>query len=198
MDEDLVRSPDTLRVDRLPPGQRLTSKWPVLQHGSVQTLSTDTWTLTITGLVDAERILSFEEFQALPRVRVLSDIHCVTRWSRLDNLWEGVSTKVLRSLVRIDPEAQFVMVYGAGGFSTNLHLDDFWQDDVLLALKHDGEPLSPAHGYPVRLVVPRLYFWKSAKWVQAVEFTAEDRPGFWESYGYHNRGDPWKQERFSS
>jgi DMSO/TMAO reductase YedYZ molybdopterin-dependent catalytic subunit len=198
MGEELIRSPDTLRGNRLPPGQRLTSKWPVLQHGAVHTLSAEAWTLTLRGLVDAERTLTFDEFLTLPRVRVLSDIHCVTRWSRLDNLWEGVSTKVLRTLVRIDPRAQFVLIHGAGGFSTNLRLDDFWQDDVLLALKHDNEPLSPAHGYPVRLVVPRLYFWKSAKWVQAVEFSARDQPGFWESYGYHNRGDPWKEERFSS
>jgi DMSO/TMAO reductase YedYZ molybdopterin-dependent catalytic subunit len=198
MDDDLIHSPDTLRANRVPPGQRLTSKWPVLQHGLVHTLDADAWTLTIRGLVETERTLTFEEFLALPRVRVLSDIHCVTGWSRLDNLWEGVSTKVLRQLVHIDPRAQFVMIYGAGGFSTNLRLDDFLQDDVLLALKHDNEPLSPAHGYPVRLVVPRLYFWKSAKWVQGIEFSAEDRPGFWESYGYHNRGDPWKAERFSS
>jgi DMSO/TMAO reductase YedYZ molybdopterin-dependent catalytic subunit len=198
MDDDLIHSPDTLRANRVPPGQRLTSKWPVLQHGLVHTLDADAWTLTIRGLVKAERTLTFEEFLALPRVRVLSDIHCVTGWSRLDNLWEGVSTKVLRQLVRIDPRAQFAMVYGAGGFSTNLRLDDLLQDDVLLALKHDNEPLSPAHGYPVRLVVPRLYFWKSAKWVQGIELSAEDRPGFWESYGYHNHGDPWKAERFSS
>jgi len=198
MGEELIRSPDTLRANRLPPGQRLTSKWPVLQHGATHTLIAETWTLTLRGLVDTERILTFEEFLTLPRVRVFSDIHCVTRWSRMDNLWEGVSTKVLRTLVRIDPRAQFVLVCGAGGFSTNLRLDDFWQDDVLLALKHDNEPLTPAHGYPVRLVVPRLYFWKSAKWIQTIEFRAQDQPGFWESYGYHNRGDPWKEERFSS
>jgi DMSO/TMAO reductase YedYZ molybdopterin-dependent catalytic subunit len=164
----------------------------------VYTLADDTWTLTVRGLVEAERTVTFDEFLALPRVRVLSDIHCVTRWSRLDNVWEGVSTKVLRDLVKVDDRAQFVIVYGAGGFSTNLRLDDFYQDDVLLALRHDDESLSPEHGYPVRLVVPRLYFWKSAKWLQGIEFSAEDRPGFWESYGYHNRGDPWKEERFSS
>jgi DMSO/TMAO reductase YedYZ molybdopterin-dependent catalytic subunit len=164
----------------------------------VHTLDAEAWTLTIRGLVSTERTVNFQEFLALPRVRVLSDIHCVTGWSRLDNLWEGVSTRTVYQLVRTDPRAQFVMVYGAGGFSTNLRLEDFVQDDVLLALKHDNEPLSPAHGYPVRLVVPRLYFWKSAKWVQAIDFGAEDQPGFWESYGYHNRGDPWKGQRFSS
>lgn len=198
MSEHLIRSPDTLRADRLPPRQRLTSKWPVLHYGPVQNLDAATWTLRIWGLVEKERTLSFDQFVALPRVRVLSDIHCVTRWSRLDNLWEGVSTTVICDLVNVDSRAQFVIVHGAGGFSTNLRLDDFTQEDVLLALKHDDEPLSPEHGYPVRLVVPRLYFWKSTKWVQGIEFRAEDRPGFWESYGYHNRGDPWKEERYSS
>jgi DMSO/TMAO reductase YedYZ molybdopterin-dependent catalytic subunit len=196
--DDVVRSPDTLRANRLPPGQRLTSKWPVLQHGAVHTLDPDTWSLRIWGLVQVERRLTFDEFAALPRIRVLSDIHCVTGWSRLDNLWEGVATAALCDLAGVDPTAQFVIVHGAGGFGTNLRLHDFVQEDVLLALRHDREPLSPGHGFPVRLVVPRLYFWKSAKWVQGIEFTAEDRPGFWESYGYHNRGDPWKQERFRS
>jgi len=198
MDPEPIRSPDTLRADRLPPGQRLTTKWPVLQHGAVHTLDAATWTLRIWGLVETERTLDFDTFTALPRVRVLSDIHCVTGWSRLDNLWEGVSTKVLCDLAHPHPQARFVMVYGAGGFSTNLRLDDFGQDDVLLAFSHDSQPLSAEHGYPVRLVVPRLYFWKSAKWVQGIELIAEDRPGFWESYGYHNRGDPWKQQRFAS
>jgi DMSO/TMAO reductase YedYZ molybdopterin-dependent catalytic subunit len=196
--EDLTRSPDTQRANRLPPGQRLTTKWPVLQHGAVHSLDADTWTLTIWGLVNAARTITFDEFLALPQVRVLSDIHCVTGWSRLDNVWEGVSTKALQDLVTIDDRARFVIIHGAGGFSTNLRLGDFFQDDALLAVGHDNEPLSPEHGYPVRLVVPRLYFWKSAKWVQGIEFIAEDRPGFWESYGYHNRGDPWKGERFAS
>jgi DMSO/TMAO reductase YedYZ molybdopterin-dependent catalytic subunit len=134
---------------------------------------------------------------ALPRMKVFSDIHCVTGWSKLNNLWEGVSTSVIKQLVDILPEARFVMVNGAGGFTTNLSLDDFFQPDVLLAINHNGEPLTPEHGYPVRLVVPRLYFWKSAKWVGGVEFIKENKRGFWETYGYHNHGDPWKEERYS-
>lgn len=125
-------------------------------------------------------------------------MHCVTGWSKLDNLWEGVSTAEVRQLVAILPQARFVMVHSEGGFSTNLSLDDFFQPDVLFAMKHDGEPLQPEHGYPLRLVVPRLYLWKSAKWVLGVEFMDRDKPGFWESVGYHNHGDPWKEERYSS
>ncbi len=194
---DAIISPDTQRENRRPPGQRLTEKWPILHHGSVPDLNTTTWKFTVSGLVDPERVLTYGEFTALPQVKVFSDIHCVTTWSRLDNLWEGVSTSELKLLTTILPEAQFVIAHCAGGYTTNLTLDDFFQPDVLLATKHDGQPLTPAHGYPLRLVVPRLYFWKSAKWVTGVEFTNEDRPGFWESYGYHNRGDPWKEERYS-
>ena len=155
------------------------------------------WTFTISGLVAKERKLGYQEFMSLPRVKVFSDIHCVTGWSKLDNLWEGVSTSVIRQLASILPEAKFVMVHSAGGFTTNLSLTDFFPPDVLFAIKHNNEPLTPEHGYPVRLVVPRLYFWKSAKWVVGIEFMAEDRPGFWESHGYHNHGDPWKEERYS-
>jgi DMSO/TMAO reductase YedYZ molybdopterin-dependent catalytic subunit len=134
---------------------------------------------------------------SLPRVKVLSDIHCVTGWSKLDNLWEGVGTSQIGQLTQILPEAKFVIVYSAGGFTTNLTLADFFQPDVLFAIKRDNEPLTREHGYPLRLVVPRLYFWKSAKWVTGVEFMAEDSPGFWESHGYHNHGDPWQEERYS-
>ena len=196
---DLQRiiSPDTLRKDRLPPGQRLTDKWPVLHHGRIPAIDIKSWKFTITGLVEKERTLTYEEFMALPRVEVFSDIHCVTTWSRYNNLWEGVSTAEIKELVPIKPEARYVIVYGAGGFSTNLPVNDFFQSDALLALKHDGQPLTAEHGGPVRLVVPRLYFWKSAKWATGIEFSANDRPGFWESAGYHNHGDPWKQERYS-
>jgi DMSO/TMAO reductase YedYZ molybdopterin-dependent catalytic subunit len=147
--------------------------------------------------VNQERQLSFAEFAALPRVRVASDIHCVTGWSRLDNIWEGVGSETVGELSMVHPEARFVIVHGFGGFTTNLSRDDFFQPDVLLALSHDGRTLTPEHGYPVRLVVPRLYFWKSAKWVTGLRFVAEDRPGFWETRGYHNRGDPWREERYS-
>jgi DMSO/TMAO reductase YedYZ molybdopterin-dependent catalytic subunit len=196
-EEEIIRSPDMLRGNRVPPGQHLTIKWPVLHYGQAQVIDTAKWAFTITGLVEQQRRLTFAEFSALPRVKVASDIHCVTSWSRLDNLWEGVSAATVRGLVTLKPEAAFVIVHAAGGFTANLSLDDFLQPDVLFALMHDGKPITPEHGYPVRLVVPRLYFWKSAKWVTGIEFTAEDRPGFWESAGYHNHGDPWTEERYS-
>ena len=194
---EVIKSPDTERKDRVPPGQRLTEKWPALHYGSVPKIDIAEWVFNIFGLVERERRLSYQEFMSLPRVKVFSDIHCVTSWSRLDNLWEGVGTSQIRQLAQILPQAKFVMVHSAGGFTTNLSLNDFFQPDVLFAIKHNNEPLTPEHGYPVRLVVPRLYFWKSAKWVTGVEFMAEDKPGFWESRGYHNHGDPWKEERYS-
>jgi len=193
-----IVSPDTQRAERLPPGQRLTERWPVLHHGSVHRIDPEKWTFNISGLVDKERTLTFEEFTSLPHIEVLSDIHCVTTWSRYNNLWEGISTGALKDIVQIRPEAKFVFVLGEGGFTTNLSLDDFFQPDVLFALKHDGRPLSPEHGGPVRLVVPRLYFWKSAKWVTGLKFVEKDQPGFWERAGYHMHGDPWQEERYSS
>jgi DMSO/TMAO reductase YedYZ molybdopterin-dependent catalytic subunit len=193
---EIIKSPDTEREDRIPPGQRLTEKWPALHYGTVPDIVISQWVFTISGLVENERRLNYSEFVSLPRVRVLSDIHCVTSWSKLDNLWEGVSSDEIRKLVNILPEAKFVVVQAAGGFTTNLTLSDFFQPDVLFAIKHNNELLTREHGYPLRLVVPRLYFWKSAKWVTGVEFVAEDRPGFWESHGYHNHGDPWREERY--
>lgn len=192
----MIRSPDVERAIRVPAGQRLTEKFPVLHYGGVPKIDVSKWTFRIWGLVEKERKLSYEEFLALPGVKVFSDVHCVTGWSKLDNTWEGVSTQIIKGLVRILPEAKFVIVHGAGGFTTNLTLDDFFESDVIFAVKHNGEPLTPEHGYPLRLVVPRLYFWKSAKWVEGVEFTAKDRRGFWETRGYHNHGDPWKEERY--
>jgi DMSO/TMAO reductase YedYZ molybdopterin-dependent catalytic subunit len=192
----VIRSPDIERKNRVPPGQRVTEKWPVLQYGGVPKIDVSKWTFRIWGLVKEERELNFEEFMSLPQVKVFSDIHCVTSWSKLDNLWEGVSTSVIKELVDILPKAKFVMVHSVGDFTTNLSLDDFFQPDVLFAVKHDNEVLTPQHGYPVRLVVPRLYFWKSAKWVVGVEFMEKDERGFWESSGYHNHGDPWKEERY--
>lgn len=195
--ENIIRSPDTERGDRIPPGQRVTENWPVLHYGSVPKIDISKWTFTISGLVKKKRKLSYKEFMSLPRVKVFSDIHCVTGWSKLNNLWEGVSTSEIRKLVDILPEAKFVMVHSTGEFTTNLSLTDFFEPDVLFAIKQSDKLLTTEHGYPVRLVVPRLYFWKSAKWVVGIEFMEGDRPGFWESHGYHNRGDPWKEERYS-
>jgi DMSO/TMAO reductase YedYZ molybdopterin-dependent catalytic subunit len=174
----------------------MTEGWPVLHYGGVPKIDPALWSLRLFGLVEQEKSLNFQEFMALPRTKVFSDVHCVTTWSRLDNLWEGVQAKALQNVVRIRPEARFAIIHAHGDFTTNLSLDDLFQEDVLFATAHNGQPISPQHGYPVRLVVPRLYFWKSAKWVTGVEFTAEDRPGFWESHGYHMRGDPWKEERY--
>ncbi len=196
-EENVIKSPDTEKKERVPPGQKVSEKWPVLHYGTVPNIDVSQWTLTISGLVKEERKISHQEFMLLPRVKVFSDIHCVTGWSKLDNFWEGIGTGVIRELVSLLPEARFVIVHSAGGFTTNLSLSDFFEPDVLLAIKHNGELLTPEHGYPVRLIVPRLYLWKSAKWVVRVEFMREDKRGFWESHGYHNRGDPWKEERYS-
>ncbi len=197
-EEEIIRSPDMEREERVPPGQRLTRDFPVLQHGQVPIIDIAKWRFSITGLVEKERVFNFEEFRELPHVKVESDIHCVTGWSKLDNLWEGVASTVIKDLVNIKPEAKFVLVHSVGGFTTNLTRDDFFAEDVLFATEFNGEPLTPEHGYPLRLVVPRLYFWKSAKWVIGVEFLSKDKRGFWESVGYHNRGNPWEEERYSS
>ena len=191
-----IISPDTKRANRVPPGQHLTDKWPVLHYGQVPKIETSQWTLKIFGLVEQERVISYQEFTALPMVKVFSDIHCVTTWSRLNNLWEGLSSNEIKNIVNIDPQARFVIVHAFGRFTTNLTISDFFEPDVLLALKHDDQSIAADHGGPVRLVVPRLYFWKSAKWVTGLEFSAIDKPGFWESNGYHNHGDPWKEERY--
>ncbi len=196
--EVIIKSPDTLRENRIPSGQRQVEKWPVLHFGNVIKIDPANWIFRIWGLGIPERKLSYQEFSSLPQVKVFSDIHCVTTWSKLNNLWEGVSTSRIKDLVPLPERARFVMVHGVGGFTTNLSLDDFFGEDVLFATKHDDKTLTPEHGYPIRLIVPRLYFWKSAKWVTGLEFMAEDRAGFWESYGYHMRGDPWKEERYSS
>ena len=196
-DEKVIVSPDTERKGRTPPGQRITKDWPVLHYGGVPRIDPSKWIFEISGLVKKERTLTYQEFLSLPRVTVYSDIHCVTGWSKLDNLWEGVSTSAIKDLVVVLPEAKFALVHAVGGFTTNLSLSDFFESDVLFAVKHNDTALTPEHGYPVRLVVPRLYFWKSAKWVVGVEFMKKDRRGFWESHGYHNRGDPWLEERYS-
>ncbi|MGZ7070335.1 MAG: sulfite oxidase-like oxidoreductase [Methanobacterium sp.] len=196
-DKSVIISEDTKRKERIPPGQHETTSWPVLHAGSVQKIDTSKWKFKIFGLVDEEKELNFTEFSSLPVSKVLSDIHCVTTWSKLNNLWEGVSTSIIKELVDIPSDAKYVMVHASGNFSTNLPIEDFFQPDVLFATKHNGIPLTKGHGGPLRLVVPKLYFWKSAKWVTGVEFMDDDKPGFWESTGYHMHGDPWKEERYS-
>lgn len=199
--QDAIISEDTRRDQRLPPGQVLTRKWPVLHAGEVPPFDPATWDFTVfpRPLVTDVKSFSWVEFTALPRVKVFADMHCVTRWSKLDNLWEGVPTRELLKHVAVSPDAKFVMVHAEYGFRTNLPIEDFFADDCLFAFSHNGQPLTPDHGFPVRLVVPRLFAWKSAKWVRGIEFMTDDRPGFWESWahgGYHMRGDPWAEERF--
>jgi len=195
--EDVIISSDTRRDHRIPPGQTRTRKWPVLHYGRVPHVSLDTWELTIDGLVDQPLKFTWEEFQQLPRVKVFSDFHCVTTWSRLGNMWEGVSVRELMDRAGVQAEAKFVVAHGYDdGWTTNMPLADFLSPDALFADTHDGEPLSADHGGPLRLVVPLLYAWKSAKWVKRIELVAQDQPGLWERAGYHMHGDPWKEERF--
>jgi DMSO/TMAO reductase YedYZ molybdopterin-dependent catalytic subunit len=195
--EDVIISSDTERKKRVPPGQRLVQSWPVLHAGQIPVFKKADWRFRIFGLVDEEVVLTFEQFRSLPRVKVYSDIHCVTGWSMQDMLWEGVSSAEIPKLVEISPQAKFVMVHALGGYTTNLPLEEFLQEDVLFAHRVNDQDLTPEHGYPLRLVVPKLYLWKSAKWANGLEFMEKDRPGYWESYGYHMHGDPWKEERFA-
>jgi DMSO/TMAO reductase YedYZ molybdopterin-dependent catalytic subunit len=192
---DTTESP--LNEPRLPPGQILTEKWPVLHYGSIPRVDLSAWDLRVYGAVESEARWTWEEFQKLPRVRVRSDIHCVTRWSRYDNVWEGVRVAEVLRRAAPKPEARFAVMHAEQGFTSNVPLTELLSDDVLLADTHDGQPLAPEHGWPLRLVLPRRYFWKSAKWMRGIELTASDRPGFWEQNGYHNEADPWKEERFS-
>ncbi len=198
-----VRSPDTLRGDpaaRTPPGQSLTRKWPVLHYGNIPSISRDRWSLRVWGRCDNPYTLTWEHFAALPRVSVHCDIHCVTHWSRLDNLFTGVPTRLLIEMARPRPEARFVLQHSVGDpggdWTTNVPLEEFTAEDCLLATHHDGVPLSPEHGAPVRAIVPRLYLWKGAKWISGLEIRETDAPGFWEVNGYHMHGDPWKEERY--
>ena len=194
----VIISPDTRRSGRIPAGQSRTKKWPVLDASGPPKIDPNTWKLRIFGLVAQPVEWTWREFLELPRVRVFSDFHCVTRWSRLGNVWEGVSTRELMSRAGgVAGQAGFVLAHGYDrGFSTNLPLADFMAEDALVAIEHDGEPISLEHGGPARLIVPRLYAWKSAKWLSGIELIGIDRPGFWESNGYHMRGDPWTEERF--
>lgn len=189
---EVIISPDTQRAERIPPGQSRTRKWPVLHYGYVPTIDLDNWRLEVTGLVDQKLVFTFDEFRSLPRVKVFSDFHCVTRWSRLGNLWEGVSVLEIMRLAGVQPAAKYVVAHGYdSGWTTNLPLSDFAVEDALLCDLHDGEPLDADHGGPVRLIVPRLYAWKSAKWLKRLTFLADDAPGYWEQVGYHLHGDPW-------
>lgn len=182
--------------DRLPPGQFATPRWPVLHQGPVPRFDPAVWDVRVFGLVERPLTFSWEAFAALPTTTVRGDLHCVTRWSKLDNAWQGVAAREIAALAGPLPEARFVLLHGEGGYTANLPLGVFLDEDVLLATGHDGAPLSPEHGAPVRAVAPRRYAWKSVKWLRGVEFLAADRPGYWEGYGYSDSADPWREERF--
>jgi DMSO/TMAO reductase YedYZ molybdopterin-dependent catalytic subunit len=182
---------------RLPPGQKSTDGWPVLHYGGIPKIELADWKLDLGGLVEAPASFTWDEFMALPQTTTTNDIHCVTAWSKFDNVWTGVAVGEVLKHVQLKPEAKHVMLHSHGGYTTNISLDDLNREGNLFAHTHNGEPLMREHGWPLRLVVPHLYFWKSAKWIRDLDFLPAEQPGFWEMYGYHIRGDPWKEERYS-
>jgi DMSO/TMAO reductase YedYZ molybdopterin-dependent catalytic subunit len=181
-------------TDRLPPGQYLTPDFPVLSAGPTPRTPLDEWSFGITGAVGEPRAWSWDDFQALPGETVTKDIHCVTKWSKLDTTWTGVSVDTL--LEGTEPRGEFLVAFCDGGYTTNLPLDDVTGGKAWIAYRYGDAPLEPEHGGPARLLVPHLYFWKSAKWVRGLELLDHDEPGFWEGFGYHNRGDPWSEQRY--
>jgi DMSO/TMAO reductase YedYZ molybdopterin-dependent catalytic subunit len=198
-----IVSPDTQRgagspKDRTPPGQSLSAKWPVLHYGSVPKVDPydSRWLLRVFGLVDEPYELTYAEIRAMPAVDVVCDLHCVTHWTRLNNVFTGVPTRAIIERARPKPNARFVMCHSEAGFTVNVPLAEFIADDCLLAYQWEGKDLTPDHGWPLRGLVPRLYLWKSAKWIRGIELRATDAPGFWEQNGYHMHGDPWTEERF--
>jgi len=187
-------------ADRVPPGQYLTEKFPVLHYGDVPAYRDleKTWDLRVWGEIEQPVRFSFAEFRALPTIRITTDIHCVTRWSKLDTNWEGVQfTEFLRLIPALKPTARHVLFHCEQGFTANVPLAIMREPEALLAYKYEGAELTPEHGFPLRSLVPKKYFWKSAKWLRGIEFLSEDRLGFWERYGYSNSADPWKEERYS-
>ncbi|MBM4437054.1 MAG: sulfite oxidase-like oxidoreductase [Actinobacteria bacterium] len=184
------------RVPRIPPGQRVTDKWPVLHYQEPAPYNLAKWDFRVWGEVEAPVRWTWPEFTGLPSTTITSDIHCVTHWSKVGNVWEGVHVREVLAHVRLKPSALFVMVHADPGYTANVTLAELDQDDVLFALRHNGAPLAHEHGGPLRLVLPSLYFWKSAKWVRGLEFMDHESPGFWEQAGYHVRGDPWLEERY--
>jgi DMSO/TMAO reductase YedYZ molybdopterin-dependent catalytic subunit len=189
--------PSAPKRRRLPPGQHLTDGWPVLDLGMQPNLPAKDWQFTVAGLVENPVTWSWEDFRAQPQTQVKTDIHCVTSWSMYDSLFEGVSARHFLSVVRPKPEVKFLVCKAYDSYTTNLSLERFAEEDVLLAHSWNGQPIPREHGGPVRVVLPKLYFWKSAKWLRHITFLEKDAPGFWEVRGYHNEGDPWKEERYS-
>ena len=192
----LTGRPDAGHVNRLPPGQKEVKNWPVLDLGVQPNIKPETWRLEVGGLVEHPISWTLEDFFAAPQEEFVSDIHCVTQWSRYDNHWQGVSAKRLVELVKPLANARHVIFHSYDGYTTNVKREVFEEENVLLAHSWEGKPISREHGGPVRVVIPDWYFWKSPKWVARIEFTQDDRPGFWEVRGYHNEGDPWKEDRY--
>jgi DMSO/TMAO reductase YedYZ molybdopterin-dependent catalytic subunit len=182
---------------RLPPGQYLTEKWPVLHAGDVPDVDLAAWDFRVWGEVESPLRLSWEQLDELPTVEVTQDIHCVTRWSRFDTTFRGVPWSAVAELVRPKPSARFAIAHAEQGYTANVPVSFLDQDGAMLATHAEDDPLTPEHGWPLRLVVPGKYFWKSAKWLRGIELSASDMPGFWERYGYHNDADPWKEERYA-
>jgi DMSO/TMAO reductase YedYZ molybdopterin-dependent catalytic subunit len=194
-----MTDPDPQPPRALPPGQRLSAKFPVLHYGPVPRFKPDSWRLTVNGATadGQEHHLDVEAFEAMPRTTITADMHCVTKWTVLDNVWGGVLARTLLDVVPAAPDVTHVMAWAEYGYSANIRMEDFASPDVLLATHHGGEPLSPERGYPLRLVVPHLYAWKGPKWLRGIEYLTTARRGFWEERGYHTVGDPWREERYS-
>ena len=184
--------------DRIPPGQYETRDFPVLTAGPTPRIPLTTWTFALDGLVESPKKWNWDEFNALPQQSFTNDIHCVTKWSKLDTHWQGVSIETLLELVGLKPEARYVMAYSYGDYTTNIPLDDLRNGKAFIGHHFENQPLAPEHGGPARLVVPHLYFWKSAKWIKGLRFMEHNEPGFWEDGGYSLYGDPWKEQRYRS
>ena len=189
------RQADPAQDGRVPPGQYVTSDFPVLSAGPTPHRPLESWSFSIAGEVDEPAQWTWDEFRALPSENFTKDIHCVTKWSKLDTNWEGVSVDTL--LEGMKTSAEFAVAFSDGGYTTNLPLEDVTGGKAWVAFGYDDEPLEPEHGGPARLLVPHLYFWKSAKWVRGLQLRSDDEPGFWEGYGYHNYGDPWLEQRYA-
>jgi DMSO/TMAO reductase YedYZ molybdopterin-dependent catalytic subunit len=187
---------ETERSGRIPPGQQLTNRFPIMTYGSTPTVTAEAWRLEVSGLAK-EKTFTMADFQAMPQVELTADFHCVTRWSKLDVQWRGVRVLDFLKLIEIDPKALHVMEHCYGGYTTNISLADFKKEENIFAYILNGEPLPAEHGGPMRLVVPHLYAWKSAKWLSGLEFISSEKLGFWEVNGYHRRGEPWAEERYS-
>jgi DMSO/TMAO reductase YedYZ molybdopterin-dependent catalytic subunit len=197
-DERKRKQEEMRRAGRLPPGQSLTLKWPVLHYGNVPRFDPQTWRLRCWGRIQSPLELMWAEFSALPQYEHISDFHCVTRWSRFDNRWSGIAMQTILGRVQPQPDASHVLVHAPEGFTANVPLADLQREGVLIATQHDGQPLTPEHGAPARLIVPHLYAWKAVKWINGLEFLSHDEAGFWEKNGYHMYGDPYREQRLDT